>query len=298
VRKFIEISSDKYDHGGAGWEYGTCLWSPVVSDVGAKIYELMNEPSKNDQIIHFYKEKNTRYIHGYSHVQKTCYVTNNRPSVKTEWDRSDSFYRIDLKDFKKFKDPIALEEFRDLFDIELRHEIEENPSNYPFQVTKTKNPRYKVDSFVGLVNGKYFRECTSQLFTLIKEIEDIEDKNVEDKKDKSLTNKEDYFESRRKIKETTFFARNPKLKKDAIKIRGYKCEACGFLFADKYGRFGADYIECHHENPISERPEKDWTDKLKTSIDEVKLLCSNCHRMIHHTRPAKKFHDLLVIIKD
>ena len=88
------------------------------------------------------------------------------------------------------------------------------------------------------------------------------------------------------------------LKRDAIKERGYKCEACGFKFEDTYGEFGADYIECHHENPLSERPERDWSDELKTSINDVKLLCSNCHRMIHRTRPAKDFEFLLSLIKN
>ena len=81
-------------------------------------------------------------------------------------------------------------------------------------------------------------------------------------------------------------------------MRGCRCEACGFKFEEKYGDFGADYIECHHENPLSERPEVDWTDELKTSIEDVKLLCSNCHRMIHHTRPAKDFEFLKSIINE
>ena len=108
--------------------------------------------------------------------------------------------------------------------------------------------------------------------------------------------RQDYLETKRKIKESTFFARNPNLKRDAIKERDYQCEACNFKFEDKYGEYGADYIECHHENPLSERPEREWSDELKTSINDVRLLCSNCHRMIHHTRPAKDFKFLKSII--
>ena len=40
---------------------------------------------------------------------------------------------------------------------------------------------------------------------------------------------------------------------------------------------GKDYIECHHENVLSERPEEEWSNEVKTSIDDIKVLCSNCH---------------------
>jgi hypothetical protein len=298
MRKFIETTSDDHDHGGPGWEYGTCLWSPTLDPRGAKTYNLMLEPQEGDLIIHFYREKSKRYIHGQSFVKKSCYETSDNPPNPSTWSYSDRFYRIDLRDFKKFNNPVLLTDFTDSFDLEIRHEYEDRPDSYPFQVNRFKDPKFKRDSNVGLKQGKYLSECTNQLFNLIKEIEDIQDKeesHTSGKKSREAM-KGDYLETRRKIKESTFFARNPKLKKDAIKLRGCRCEACDFKFEEKYGEFGADYIECHHENPLSERPEVDWTDELKTSIDDVKLLCSNCHRMIHHTRPAKDFDFLTSII--
>ena len=53
MRKFIETTSDDHDHGGLGWEYGKCLWSPIIDNGGAKRYEVMHEPSVGDLIIHF-----------------------------------------------------------------------------------------------------------------------------------------------------------------------------------------------------------------------------------------------------
>ena len=299
MRKFIETTSDDHEHGGLGWEYGKCLWSPIVDAGGAKRYESMNEPKEGDLVIHFYREGNKRYIHGQSFISKGCYITKDRPPHPADWGYASEFYRIDLKDFRKFDNPVLLKEFTEMFDSEIRHEYEDKLSFYPFQVTRYKNPKFKNDSSVGLKNGKYLTECSNQLFNLMLEIEDIQGKEdaTEGKKNKK-PNTEEYLETRRKISESKFFARNPNLKKDAIKERGLDCEACGFKFEDKYGDFGADYIECHHENPLSERPEKDWTDQLKTSIKDVKLLCSNCHRMVHHTRPAKDFNFLLSIINN
>jgi 5-methylcytosine-specific restriction protein A len=58
------------------------------------------------------------------------------------------------------------------------------------------------------------------------------------------------------------------------------CEVCGFDFAARYGKLGADYIECHHVVPISQ-----IAPGAKTKIVDLRLLCSNCHRMVHKRRP-------------
>jgi hypothetical protein len=58
------------------------------------------------------------------------------------------------------------------------------------------------------------------------------------------------------------------------------CKACGFDFSKKYGSVGHGYIECHHTLPVSElKPNQ------RTKLNDVALLCSNCHRMVHRRRP-------------
>lgn len=54
------------------------------------------------------------------------------------------------------------------------------------------------------------------------------------------------------------------------------CEVCGFDFENKYGQHGVDFIECHHTRPVSQ-----YMPGEKTHINDLVLLCSNCHRMIH-----------------
>tara|TARA_B110000003_G_C16469755_1_gene465164 strand:- start:69 stop:713 length:645 start_codon:yes stop_codon:yes gene_type:complete len=70
----------------------------------------------------------------------------------------------------------------------------------------------------------------------------------------------------------------PKKKKQIVlKEKGkLACEVCGFDFYENYGERGKKYIECHHNYPISQMKEGD-----KTTIDNLSLLCANCHRMIH-----------------
>jgi len=65
------------------------------------------------------------------------------------------------------------------------------------------------------------------------------------------------------------------------------CEACDFDFEKTYGPHGSGFIECHHTRPISELRAGE-----KTRVLDLVLLCSNCHRMIHRSRPWLSLDDL------
>jgi hypothetical protein len=54
------------------------------------------------------------------------------------------------------------------------------------------------------------------------------------------------------------------------------CEACDFDFEKKYGSRGKDYVEAHHKVPISTLEEP-----VINTTDEIAMICSNCHRMLH-----------------
>ncbi|WCR05219.1 HNH endonuclease [Paracoccus saliphilus] len=58
------------------------------------------------------------------------------------------------------------------------------------------------------------------------------------------------------------------------------CEVCGFNFEAVYGERGRGFIECHHTLPVS-LLECGATTKLR----DLALVCANCHRMIHASRP-------------
>lgn len=86
--------------------------------------------------------------------------------------------------------------------------------------------------------------------------------------------------------------RNPRLRKLAIdnflKNNGRLfCEVCGFSFEDTYGKLGEGFIEVHHLRPISDYEENDIT-----KIDDLKLVCSNCHSMLHRGDPSSTFPSL------
>jgi len=68
------------------------------------------------------------------------------------------------------------------------------------------------------------------------------------------------------------------------------CEACKFEFMNRYGERGRDFIEAHHSKPIST-----LFGSIPTTVDDLEMVCSNCHRMLHR-RPwitVQKLRDSL-----
>lgn len=69
------------------------------------------------------------------------------------------------------------------------------------------------------------------------------------------------------------------LKKKTVHFKKYgalDCEACDFNFKVRYGDLGAGYIECHHKTPLSQ-----YDGSSGTTLADLVLVCSNCHRMLH-----------------
>lgn len=67
-----------------------------------------------------------------------------------------------------------------------------------------------------------------------------------------------------------------KKEKEFQRMGKLPCEACMFDFHQKYGELGFKYIECHHRVPLSE-----FSSSTKTGLNDLALVCSNCHRMLH-----------------
>lgn len=78
-------------------------------------------------------------------------------------------------------------------------------------------------------------------------------------------------------------------------IKGYQCQACGFLFKKQYPSIGDDFIECHHKIPYGNMKEGE---KRELNVDDFFVLCSNCHRMMHRLNDAADLDTLKRIIAD
>lgn len=71
-----------------------------------------------------------------------------------------------------------------------------------------------------------------------------------------------------------------------------RCDVCDFSFREKYGDLGSRYIEAHHIVPVSK-----LRGTTKTKIDDLALVCANCHRMLHHGKPKITIETLSKRIK-
>ncbi|MEU2943607.1 HNH endonuclease [Nocardiopsis alba] len=84
--------------------------------------------------------------------------------------------------------------------------------------------------------------------------------------------------------------RKKKIDRTRAEGRPIACEACGFDFGATYGPRGKDYIEVHHVVPLHHIGES------VTRLEDLALLCANCHRMIHVSRPWLTVDELRALL--
>ena len=82
-------------------------------------------------------------------------------------------------------------------------------------------------------------------------------------------------------------------KKLVLKNTGkLECEVCDFDFYEKYGDLGKGFIECHHIKQLST-----YISNQKTLVEDLALVCSNCHRMLHRNIEDMSIKNLKNTIK-
>lgn len=85
------------------------------------------------------------------------------------------------------------------------------------------------------------------------------------------------FESWHKRRERNRALVEAKVSREMAMHGRLRCEACEFDFEGMYGNLGRGYIECHHRVPLAQSGERE------SYVEDLALLCANCHRMIHRS---------------
>ncbi|MGG9960205.1 HNH endonuclease [Ferruginibacter sp. SUN106] len=68
-------------------------------------------------------------------------------------------------------------------------------------------------------------------------------------------------------------------KNHVLSLVGFlSCEICAFDFHKFYGEAGRGFIECHHKTPLA-----GFKASTRTTLEDLALVCSNCHRIIHRS---------------
>ncbi|UPK52247.1 HNH endonuclease [Bacillus sp. H8-1] len=170
---------------------------------------------------------------------------------------------IILSDFQTFDNPVYLSDL----DIEFKNSVVSGKSIMETELNEILEYGF---SNVGDVMRK------------VKEVERI-----------GFTEDDEGFpEGKLELKQHLVRERNPEVIKLAkerfLKLRdNLFCEVCGFDFKEHYGNLGEGYIEGHHTKPVSEMAENE-----QTKVEDIALVCANCHRMLHRMRPWLSVNEL------
>lgn len=138
----------------------------------------------------------------------------------------------------------------------------------------------------------------NELVQALEELEKV-DKQKFPSEEQELTSYiiEDRPDGKVRMRYTTQYERNPINRRNAIKIHGTVCQACGFDFEKTYGEIGKDYIEVHHVKPLHEG---EGSVPINAETDLI-CVCANCHRMIHRRKDKvlslKELQNLLLANK-
>ena len=92
-------------------------------------------------------------------------------------------------------------------------------------------------------------------------------------------------------RERSIKLREAKKQRVLAEVGRLACEVCDLDFGERYGEWGKGFIECHHKMPVSS-----LEPGTKTKIEDLALLCSNCHRMIHVRRPWLTLDQLVALL--
>jgi hypothetical protein len=101
--------------------------------------------------------------------------------------------------------------------------------------------------------------------------------------------KEHLHRSRERNPELIRLAKQLALSRDGC----LRCACCAFNFEQVYGPLGRGFIEGHHTKPVSTL----HIDGELTKVEDIALVCSNCHRMLHRRRPWLRIGHLADLLK-
>ena len=94
---------------------------------------------------------------------------------------------------------------------------------------------------------------------------------------------------RHKRRETKL--RAAKIKSALLSNNGrLKCEVlgCSFDFFETYGEVGFEFAHVHHLKPLADRETP-----TATKLDDLVIVCANCHAMIHRGGKCRPLEDLV-----
>lgn len=258
----------------AAEDFTTLLLSPVSNSGGADIYTNMRMVVSNDIVFHL--DQDTNLLVGYSRA------TDSYDEILIN---GESHYTINLEDFKAFENKIDIDKFL----LEQAHQ----------EILTQVKINDKKEVFYQLRDDKYSIKQGGYLTPLDERIVKLFENYLQVKFMQIIANSEivSYPEGANKYVTHKRKERSKKLIKLAKEYFKSKnegklfCEVCKFNFVEKYGKTGEDFIEAHHSLPVFQLNENH-----QSTVNDIVLLCSNCHRMIHRKKEWLSIEELKAVL--
>jgi len=154
-------------HGGAGWEFGRCLWSPGTKENGANwpFWSGLLQVKKKDPVVHLrYDKKDWNFV-GTSAASSDGFTTTDRPPQPDESGFATRFNRVELENYQAFSTPIPLKTiFRDK-DLALRGYFSTNSS---LSKSQRKHIFFVIQAGrLQCLNGAYLTEVDEALAAIL-----------------------------------------------------------------------------------------------------------------------------------
>lgn len=162
---WLEMSRD-ITHGGEGWAFTECLWCPSHKNQKGKwrFWESLLEVREGDLVFHMRGGTHKQLFVGYSTADSAGYETKERPPEPGEWGYASSYFRVPLRDFIAFADPIPLDVSFSAHDAELRSYFQENKAH---AVSKERLFYVVQSNRLQCLNGAYCSEISPALVNIL-----------------------------------------------------------------------------------------------------------------------------------
>lgn len=163
---WVEMARDE-EHGGGDWAFTKCAWAPVQKENGSMWmhWYLVGQVKEGDIVVHLRGRKPTTSFVGYSIAAADGAATVDRPPSPGIWSFAKAFFRVPLKDYTEFPQPISLTTVFDKAAHGLRAYYSKNGQRSKFQKRALfySIQKNKLQCF----NGGYFSELDDELAGIV-----------------------------------------------------------------------------------------------------------------------------------
>jgi len=238
---YIEITNKV--HGGLGWDFSSCLWSPVYDRGRAKAWKIMEKVNVGDIILHLLKEKDGYHWAGVSVVEAPLYHLDTIPPIPDRWDEP-PYQRIDVTQFTAIEPSIHIKEFFRKYENILNNIYENRENGLFFN-------KYGGNEF--RINQTYLVKAEPNIYNLFNDFSNYisfdystytEHKHIAT--DNEPTHSD--YDSPGSVETTVYRKiRDTQLVREVKSDYNWRCQICGKRILLPNGNY---YAEGHHLKPL------------------------------------------------